>query len=426
MVAHAELEQIARHRIGLACIRADPGQPNLHRRAAVPQRIADQIAHQQPPARRIERQLAGHRIEVEAQRLLGRTRSLGRLDRGQLDQQRQIGRRRLERGMAAGQALALEQIGDQLAHLAQIAQQRLARGAVLDQLGMQARAGQRRAQLMADRQQQRALGLEHAVQRGGHGVDLDRQPPQLAAVAHRDRRGEVALAVAHRAGANVVERPQPVAHHQIGQQRQAEQRGQRDPADRARPFPPGHIAQAEADAVAVRRDPADQQPAALAALVRVGAVLQRRIGHPAQVAPARGRRIAVTMAMQIDIGGMPGRPHAPGPLRLTAQMRVRVPLHHRPVDAHRQRQARHQRLRTCDVRRRTQVRRQPVGIVGDQRAHQAAPASADRALQARHEHRRHRQRQHHEQQQQARPEPAAQPAQHARQPPHSGAPAAKV
>jgi hypothetical protein len=52
------------------------------------------------------------------------------------------------------------------------------------------------------------------------------------------------------------------------------------------------------------------------------------------------------------------------------------------VDAHRQRQALDQCLRTCDIRRRADVAGQVVHVVGDQRPHHHAPAAGQRTLHA--------------------------------------------
>ena len=87
--------------------------------------------------------------------------------------------------------------------LVEPAQQGVARGQHVggfgQQLGVQAGAGQRAAQFVADGQQQRALGVEHAVQAGGHAVDALGQLAELVAPPHRDGLREVARAVARHA-----------------------------------------------------------------------------------------------------------------------------------------------------------------------------------------------------------------------------------
>ena len=79
------------------------------------------------------------------------------------------------------QPLAFQQVGHQIGHLLQVAQQGLAprsRIAVLgQQFRIQARTRDRAAQLMADGQQQGALGLQHLVDAGGHRIDVAARSP---------------------------------------------------------------------------------------------------------------------------------------------------------------------------------------------------------------------------------------------------------
>ena len=78
----------------------------------------------------------------------------------------EVDRLALQRRVAGGQPLAFEQVADQVAHLAQVAQQRGALGCASgvgssSALSRARVSGERSSWLM--RQQQRALGVEHAA-----------------------------------------------------------------------------------------------------------------------------------------------------------------------------------------------------------------------------------------------------------------------
>ncbi len=150
-----------------------------------------------------------------------------------------------------GQPLAFQQVGDQVAHLRQIAQQRVAVLALGHQLGIHARARERAAQLVADRQQQRALRIEHALQAARHLVDALGQLAELVAPCGGDRLPEIARAETRDAGADRIERLQQLADVEVREQRQRQQRGQRDQADALWPLARQRARQAEADAVTV-------------------------------------------------------------------------------------------------------------------------------------------------------------------------------
>jgi hypothetical protein len=107
------------------------------------------------------------------------------------------------------------------------------------------------AQLVADREQQLALGVQHVVQSRGHRVDLFGQVAELVAVARHDGLGEVALAVAHGAFAQRRQRAQHVAHPGVGHPGEQQQDGQRGPADMLGALFVRHVGQAEDDAVAI-------------------------------------------------------------------------------------------------------------------------------------------------------------------------------
>jgi hypothetical protein len=239
---------------------------------AVAQRVVEQVAQQQAHAGAVQRQ----RGQVAGRRQLhgGGTFQAGDDLAGQGGQ---VHRLAVQRGVRAGQALALQQVGDQVAHVAQVAQQGVARGLHIggfgQQLGVQAGAGQRAAQLVADGQQQGALGVEHLADVATHGVDGGSQLAQFVGpgrVAHGDRLRKVARAEAQGACADVVQRAQQAAHAQVGQPGEQQQHGQRGPADHAGLVLPDLHVQRKVDAVAVGGGALQQ--AGLVALPAVGLV----------------------------------------------------------------------------------------------------------------------------------------------------------
>ena len=168
-VAHGQVQRAA----GLA-------RERHHRRLrsadAVAQRVVDQVAQQQAHAHRVSRHGAERVVELQHQP------GIGELRRDELAHQRaQVHLLGLQRGVPAGQAFAFQQIGDQVAHLRQVAQQRVAVLALGHQLGIHACARERAAQLVADRQQQRTLRVEHALQAARHLVDALGQLAELVA-----------------------------------------------------------------------------------------------------------------------------------------------------------------------------------------------------------------------------------------------------
>ena len=169
----------------------------------------------------------------------------------------------LQRHMTVGQALAFQQILHQGRHLPQVTQQGLPLrshlGIVLgQQLGVQARAGQRAAHLVADGQQQAALGIQHLPDVLAHGVERRGQLAQFAVPPGPDSRNgviEVALAEAASASADGIQRPERAAHVPPGQQRQQQQRGQ-SPGQRVRAIMPcqhGMAVDAEHEPVPIGR-----------------------------------------------------------------------------------------------------------------------------------------------------------------------------
>ena len=337
----------------------------------VAQRVVEQVAQQQARAAGVEpkrcRQTGRH-----VHRHIGRGGAQGGHVADQRMRQRgQIGRLALKRGVAAGQALAFQQVGDQVAHLRQVAQQRGARGrgvGVLgQQFGVEPSSRQRRAQLVADGQQQVALGVQHLVDVGGHAVHAVRQVAQLVgmgALPHPDRRLELPGAKAAHALADVADRPQHAVHHAVGQRRQRQQRRQREPDEIFLVVVGAPGLQRELDPVAIGRLPAD-------GVARP---------HGAGARPA------------FFFGARPGRPVArPG---------AGHPVDRRPRNAHRQRQAFGQRLRPRDAGRRAQLVHQAVGVVDEQRLGGAAPAGRQRLADTADERHAHRQRQQQKQQHQ--------------------------
>jgi hypothetical protein len=252
--------------------------------------------------------------------------------------------------MAGAQAFALQQVGDQVAHQRQVPQQCFARRggltALRQQFCMQACPRQRAAQFVTDRQQQRALGLQHAVDIGRHAVHVGGQLAQFVIARHGNRPAEITRAKPPRAGADVVQRAQQPPHIGIGQQRKQQQCAQRGPADIARPLTPGGKVQTEINAVAVCR--AARQQARRAAFGRVV--------HPVFAAPAPLE--LVWMAAPVDL---------------------------RPADAHRDWQALGDRASPPGAGRRSDLRRQAVHIVHHQGTRRLAPAGRQRLLHAEHE-----------------------------------------
>jgi hypothetical protein len=259
----------------------------------------------------------------------------------------------------AREPFALEQVADQVAHLVEVAQQRLALGPALgrgrQQLGIEPRARERRAQLVAQRQQQPALGIEHGLDVVGHGVDVLGEIADVVVAPHRNRPLEVAAAEALRAVADVDQRPQQPAHVGIAQHHEQQQQAQRGPAGRARRDLPQPRRPAEDHAVAVGRGP--DEPL---------------------VVPHRFVVVAHPAAARAVLAG------------------VRVPVDGRPDDADGDRQAVDQRLRARHVGRRAELGHQPVGVVDQHRLRGLGPAGGEGLLHAREEHAGHDHREQHE------------------------------
>ena len=153
-----------------------------HRRArAVAQRVVQQVAHQQLQARPVQPQHRQGLAKLQQHTAVGKLRG-----HQVLHQRIQVGGGALQCGGAHGQALGLQQVTDQVAHQTQVAQQGIALGPIGQQLSVQAGTGERRAQLMADGQQQASLAVQHVLQATGHVVDLRRQLTQFIAPAQRD------------------------------------------------------------------------------------------------------------------------------------------------------------------------------------------------------------------------------------------------
>ena len=189
---------------------------------------------------------------------------------------------------------------------------------------------------MADREQQGTLALQHAVQAASHRVDLGREFTEFVAAAHRDGLREIPAAITLRTRADVVQRPEQAAHRGIGRPGQQQQAAQRQHDAPGVALAPVHVAQAEADAVAVGGG-AGQDAGAIVVLTVV------MISLRALLVP-RG------------VGGPP---------------------HGGPLDAHRDRQPRHQGLRPRHLWRRSDFAGQAVDIVREQRLHQHLVAAAE-------------------------------------------------
>ena len=205
---------------------------------------------------------------------------------------------------------------------------------------------------MAHRQQQRALGIQHAVQVDGHAVDALRKKPQLVVAPHGDRVGKVAAAIGLHAGRDVPQRLQLPVHCGIGQHGQQQQRGQRQPADVARPVEVGWRDQRELHTVAV-------------------SAWQRN--DPWRIELLFARAVALIKAAWVG-----------------------VELHRWPIDAHGNRQTLRQRGGLRRVRRAADVLRQMLGIVLDQRPRKRLPTALQPTLAAEQKDRRRAQRQQHE------------------------------
>jgi hypothetical protein len=264
--------------------------------------------------------------------------------------------------MGLRKPLALEQIRDQPTHLAEVVQQRVALWRcprrLGQQLGVQARAGERAAQLVADRQQQPALGIEHAADVLPHRVERARDLAELvgaAGIGHRDRAVELARAEALRAGADRIERTQLPPHVQVGQQGQHQQDAERGD-EHARAALEQRRVQAEDEPMAIGRDAGAQR------------------GHLA---------IGVTGALTVMFA-VTVRPR-----------RVRRPPERRPLDAQRDRQPGRQRLCPDQVGHAPgrDLGGEPVDVVGHQRACGFTPAHAEGEAPRRHERDRQPQRQ---------------------------------
>ena len=223
---------------------------------AVAQCVVEQVAQQQAHAGRVQRQGGQARSSIEQDR--GRVRmpalELGDDFARQLRQDYWLA---VQRGVAGGEALAFKQVGDQAGHLLQVAQQRVALrrdlGGLGQQFGVEAGAGQRAAQLVADGQQQRALGIEHLADVLSHGVDGAGELAELigpGGAPYRDRLAEVTQAEAPRACADGIQWPQKVAQVQEGQQREHQQ-GHQGVADQMGLALEGLFVDADADPVAV-------------------------------------------------------------------------------------------------------------------------------------------------------------------------------
>ena len=96
-------------------------------------------------------------------------------------------------------ALALQQVGDQPLHLPDVAEQIVLHLAVLEELQGHLGAGERRAQFVADGEQQLLLRLEHVLDVVRHAIDVGGQVAEIVAARGPDPVVQVALADARRA-----------------------------------------------------------------------------------------------------------------------------------------------------------------------------------------------------------------------------------
>jgi hypothetical protein len=134
----------------------------------------------------------------------------------------------------ARRSLSSRSLIQQVGHLLQVAQQGVALrvhvGGLGQQLGVQPGAGERAAQLVADGQQQRALGFEHLVDVLAHGVDGGGQLAQFVGPCGWRAPGIGWLKSPAPKRARLRRwRPaaQQAAHVQPGQQREHQQRRER-------------------------------------------------------------------------------------------------------------------------------------------------------------------------------------------------------
>ncbi len=88
--------------------------------------------------------------------------------------------------MLAAEPLRLDQIGDQQVNLVDVVAQIVLHGVVFHELQLQLGAGDRRAQFVADGQQQLPLGFQHGLQGVGHVVDAVGQLSQLVGAPAAD------------------------------------------------------------------------------------------------------------------------------------------------------------------------------------------------------------------------------------------------
>ena len=364
--------------------------PQIHlgragRVLAVPQGVVQQIAQQQAHARPVQR--PGRRqpcIEAHDDALGAGVTCAQVLDR-LVRQRTQVHRLTVQHGVGTGQAFALQQVGHQRGHLLQVALQGLARRAVLVGLGQQGqvqpRPGQRAAQLVADGQQQPALGLEHLFDVRRHRVDRLGELVEFIGprgVTHRDRRVESPTPEATHPGADRVQRTQQPANRDVGAQRDEQQRPHRPDE--------GPLAALEHRLV----DAVDDA-------VPVGG-LARQQGGPA--------RVDLVTAPMPAVG-----------------WRVRGPMHDGALDPHGDRQALRHRAGALDARRpgRARVRaagrerRRDLGgdavdVVLEQGLRRLAPAHPQGLLRRQREHQRQCRGQGQEQQHQPELDRACRPA----------------
>jgi hypothetical protein len=151
----------------------------------------------------------------------------------------------------------LQQVRDETGHFLQVAQQGFALRVHLrafgQQLGVEPRTCERAAQLVADGEQQRALGVKHLLDVLAHGVDGGGKFAQFVGAVQAalgNGLAEVSRTEAASAFADGVQRLEQTAHVEPGQQREHEQRGERV-ADQARAAHEHLVIDTELDGVPV-------------------------------------------------------------------------------------------------------------------------------------------------------------------------------
>ena len=185
-------------------------------RRRVAERVGDQVLHDQRQTRFVDLHTqVGRSTHLDAPAVGGEVvvdDALDEFPRGNAaDRQRHV---------PSVQPLRLEQRGDDLFHLRDVGAQAAHVRTVVGKLEREPDPRQRRAQLVADAEQQLSFCVEHALHVVRHAVDVGREVAELVVAGRADTVPEVAVPDPARALADRRDRQEQPAHGKVGQRHQ--------------------------------------------------------------------------------------------------------------------------------------------------------------------------------------------------------------